>query len=71
MIKPLSLVKYNYGAFDEDWKQQNPNPYEGIVLVYFGETPQMPGHSYLQNIKTGEPFILDTENLIELTEDEM
>lgn len=71
-LKFLTLVKYDYNSLPEFWKEANPtNIYEGVTFVYFGEIPQMPGHSYVQEIKTGKPRVFHTENLIALTEDEV
>ena len=70
-LKFLTLVKYDCSSYPESWKKNNPNPYEGVSFVYFGEIPQMPGHSYVQEIKNGKPHIFHTENLIPLTEDEV
>jgi hypothetical protein len=70
-LKFLTLVKYDYDSFSDEWKKTNRNIFYGMAFVYFGEIPQMPGHSYLQDIKTGKPYVLHTENLIPLTEDEV
>lgn len=70
-MKPLTLAKYNYDSFPEEWKIENDNPYKGVVFMYLGEISNMPGHGYVQNINTGAVFILDIENLVELTEDEL
>jgi hypothetical protein len=67
----IKLVKYDYDSFDDNWKKNNPNPFEGAVFACFGEVEGMDGHSYCQNIETGIPAILHTENLIELTEEEL
>jgi len=70
-MKKIKLVKYDYDSFPIEWKTNNHNPFEGQVFALIGEVDQMPGHSYLQNIETGLPIILDTDNLIELNEDEL
>ena len=62
-----TLVKYNYNALPEEWRNNNPNIYEGIVFMNLGEVEGMEGHSYLQNIEDGRPYILDTDNLIEVS----
>lgn len=67
----IKLVKYNYDSFPEEWRKQNPNPFEGVVFACFGEIEGVEGHSYCQNIETGMPTILDTDSLIELTEEEL
>ena len=69
-LKFLTLVKYDYDSMPEWWKKDNGNDYFGVTFVYFGEIPQMPGHSYVQEIKTGKPRVFHTENLIPLTEEE-
>ncbi len=70
-IKPLTLVKYDYESLPEKWKSENPNPYKGMTFIYFGEVDKMIGHSYVQCIKTGKPFILHTDELLLLTENEL
>ena len=70
-IKPLTLVKWNYESLPKEWRKDNPNPYEGMTFIYFGEVDKMEGHSFLQCMKTGKPFILHTDELIPLTEDEL
>lgn len=70
-IKPLTLVKWDYESLPENWRKQNPNPYEGMTFMYFGEIDKMEGHSFLQCMKTGKPFILHTDELLPLTEDEI
>lgn len=70
-IKPLTLVKWNYESLPKEWRKDNPNPYEGMTFIYFGEVDKMEGHSFLQCMKTGKPFILHTDELLPLTEDEL
>lgn len=70
-IKPLTLVKWDYESLPENWRKENPNPYEGMTFMYFGEVNEMEGHSFLQCMKTGKPFILHTDELLPLTEDEL
>lgn len=70
-IKPLTLVKWDYESLPENWRKENPNPYDGMTFMYFGEVNEMEGHSFLQCMKTGKPFILHTDELIPLTEDEL
>jgi hypothetical protein len=70
-IKPLTLVKWDYESLPENWRKENPNPYEGMTFMYFGEVDKMEGHSFLQCMKTGKPFILHTDELLPLTEDEL
>lgn len=67
----IKLVKYDYNSLPEEWKKDNPNLFEGVVFACFGEIKTMNGHSYCQNIKTGIPVIIHTDNLIELTEEEL
>jgi hypothetical protein len=67
----IKLVKWNYDSFPEGWKKQNPNLFHGCVFACFGEVKGMKGHSYCQDIKTGLPTILDSDNLLELTEEEL
>lgn len=70
-LKTLTLVKWNYNSLSEQWRDKNPNPYEDMVFMCFGEVDGMKGHSFLQCMKTGKPFILHTDQLIPLTEDEL
>lgn len=67
----IKLVKYDYNSLPEEWKKDNPNPFEGFVFACFGEIKGMIGHSYCQDIKTGLPVILHTDNLLELTEEKL
>ena len=69
-LKFLTLVKYDYNSLPERWKESNENIYKGMTFVYFGEIPQMPGHSYVQEIKTGKPRVFHTESLLPLTDEE-
>ena len=70
-LLPLTLVKWNYDSLPEEWRSKNPNPYGDITFIYFGEVNGMKGHAYLQCIKTGKSFILHTDELLPLTEDEL
>jgi hypothetical protein len=69
-LKTLTLVKWDYDGLPEQWRDKNPNPYKDMVFMYFGEVDGMKGHSFLQCMKTGKPFILHTEQLMSLTENE-
>ena len=69
-IKPFTLIKYDYEGLPEEWRKHNPNPYKNMTFIYLGDIPNMPGHSYLQDIKTGKPHIFHPENILPLTEDE-
>jgi hypothetical protein len=69
-MEPVTLVKYDYDSFPDDWKKSNPNPYEGVVFAYLGKIVNMPGHVYVQDIMTGKSEILHEENLLVLTEEE-
>ena len=67
-----SLVKYDFNSLPESWRKEHPtNLYEGIVFVYFGEIPNMKGHCYVQDIKTGKGYIFHPFNVIELNEEEI
>jgi hypothetical protein len=66
-IKPLTLVKWDYESLPENWRKENPNPYDGMTFMYFGEVNEMEGHSFLQCMKTGK----HTDELLPLTEDEL
>ena len=70
-MNKIKLVKYNYESLPALWRKNNNNPFQDQIFAFIGEVEGMPGHSYLQNIKTGIPIILDNDNLIELTEDEL
>lgn len=66
-LKALTLVKYHISDVPENCQ----NLFVGMTFIYFGEVTNMAGHSVCQDIKTGKPYILHTENLVELTEDEL
>jgi hypothetical protein len=68
-MNEIKLVKY----YDESWQwlAHPSNPFENQVFALLGEVKGMPGHVYLQNIVTGVPIILDADNVVELTEDEL
>ena len=63
-MKKLSIVKYNYKSLDKKWRKNNPKPFKGMAFIYFGEIPNMEGHVYCQDVKTGKPYILHSENII-------
>jgi len=65
-IKPLTLVKWGYESLP-GWS----NPYKDMTFIYFGEVTGMEGHSFVQCMETGKPFILHTDELLPLTEDEL
>ena len=69
-IRKLALVKYDYNSFPEDWKKIHTNTYLNNTFCYLGNIPNMLGHSYVQDIKTGMCYIFHTEDLKELTDDE-
>ena len=70
-LLPLTLVKWDYDSLPKEWRDTNLNPYKDVVFMYFGEVNQMDGHSFVQCMETGKPFILHTDQLIPLTEDEL
>ena len=70
-MKKLTLVKYNYDSFPETWRKNHPNEFKDVVFIYFGEVVNMPGHVYLQNIKTGKPTILHEESVVALSDEEV
>lgn len=70
-MKHCTLVKYDYDKFPSDWKEENPNIYEGMSFLYLGEVPNMKGHSYVLSMDSGIPLIFHTENLIEISDDEV
>lgn len=70
-IKPLTLVKWDYESLPEEWKAKNPNPYKDKIFMFMGEVTKMEGHSFLQCMETGKPFILHTDELLPLNEDEL
>jgi len=70
-MQNLSLVKYDYDSINKEWKKVNPNPYSNVIFIFLGEIPNMKGHCYVQDINTGKGCILDTDNLVELSEDEI
>ena len=63
-MEKLSIVKYNYKSLDKNWRKNNPNPFKGIEIFYFGEIQNMHGNFYCQDIKKGKPYILHSENII-------
>jgi hypothetical protein len=69
-IRKLSLVKYDYDSLPEQWKKEHTDLYKNQVFCYIGIIPNMPGHSYCQDIKTGKGHIFHPESLKELTEEE-
>lgn len=72
VIIPLnSLIKYNYENMPEDWKTHNPHPYPDVTFIYLGEIPNMPGHCYCQDIKTGKGHIFHPADCIVLTEEDV
>lgn len=70
-MKKLSLVRYNYDSLPKDFKKETSNPFEYFVFCYLGDIPNMGGHSYVQDIKTGKGYIFHTENLVEINKDEL
>jgi hypothetical protein len=71
VLKPLTLVKWDYDNLPKEWRNKNPNPYKDMVFMYLGEVNKMDGHSFLQCMETGKPFVLHTDSLIPLTKDEL
>ena len=67
----LSLVKWDYDSLPEEWKTANPNKFEGKHFACFGEITKMSGHSLCLEMETGKPYVLHTNELIELTEEEL
>jgi len=68
--RKFSLVKYDWDSFNKAFKKNNSNPHENKVFCYIGDIPNMPGHSFVIDIRTGTPYIFHPENLKELTDDE-
>jgi hypothetical protein len=69
-MKAITLVKYDFDSLPTEWKRTHMNPYEGMTFAYLGKVENMPGHVYVQDIRTGRPTILHEENLVALTEEE-
>lgn len=67
-LRKLTLVKYNWKSFPKEWRKGKENPYKDFTFIYIGEIPNMRGHVYCVEIKTGKPYIFHTENIKELTE---
>ena len=67
----IKLMKYDYDSLPEDWKKKNPNKFEGITFACLGGVEKMNGNGYYQDIKSGKPYILDIDNMKELTEEEL
>lgn len=70
-MKKLTLVKYDYDSFQKKWKDENPNPHKGVTFIFLGEITKMDGHGYFQDISTGQPLILDIDNMIPLKRKEL
>ena len=70
-MKKMTLVKWDYESLPEDWRISNPNIYENLTFIYLGKVRKMRGHSYVQDIKTGKPYILHTNELKKLTKEEI
>jgi hypothetical protein len=70
-IYQLTIVKWDYDSRPEEWKKGNPNPYEGLTFMYIGEINKMQGHSFTLEMKSGKPYVLHTEELLPLTEEEL
>ena len=71
MIKPMTLVKWNYDALPLEWKKNNSNPYKDMAFIYLSEVTNMKDHAYCQCIETGKPYFLHSDELVEITQDEM
>lgn len=71
IIPPLTLVRWDYERLPESWRKNNPNPHHNTTFIYFGEITNQPGHSYVQDAKTGIPQVFHTSDLIVLTEEEV
>jgi len=70
-FKKLTLVKYDFDSLPENCKIDNKNPFENMVFIYFGQVSQMKDHSFVQCIDNSKCYILDTNNLISLTDKEL
>ena len=76
MTKKIRLVKYDIACMPETIETtfHISSAYallSNATFACFGEIKGMKGHSYCQDIKTGIPIVLHTDNLIDLTEDEL
>lgn len=73
MTKKVRLVKYDIACMPETVSGTYTllSNLQCATFACFGEIKGMKGHSYCQDIKTGIPIVLHTDNLIDLTEDEL
>ena len=70
-IRKRCLCKYNYTNYPESCKSGDWDKYKGMTFFNHGKVAGMKGHSFVQNIDTGICYVLSTDSLIELTEDEL
>ena len=64
------LVKYDSSGLSEE--EINKCEFvNNTLIIISGTIKQMPGHVLCLDMKTGKPYILHPESLIELTEEEV
>lgn len=67
----IKLVKYDYDSLPKEWRENNNNPFDGVIFAFLGEVENMKGHGYYQDMLTGVPYILDFDSMADLTESEL
>lgn len=69
--RDLSLVKFEPSQTSDSFHRKYPFR-RGIVYIFVGEIPNMPGHCVVVNRKTGKIYSgYHIENFVELEEDEL
>jgi len=70
-MKPNTLVKYNYEDLPEDWKEKNSNPFEGVLFLFIGETPNIKDHASCISLTDNKVYIFDIDNIKKAMEEEL
>jgi hypothetical protein len=78
--RQYSMVKFNFKVLDSpaydryrgDFYKTFGTPEAPKNFIFFGDIPNMPGHSVIADLKTGKfEFCWHTDYFLELTEDEL
>jgi len=68
--RKLSLVKFDFSRLPRGSRRKYPFR-AGTAYVFFGEIPNMPGHSVVADHRSGQIYSgYHTNNFVELTEEE-
>ena len=68
--RQYSLVRFDFEGVPPEYHDKYPFEPDG-VYVYFGEIPNMPGHSVVADHKTGQIYSgFHSESFVEIPEDE-